>query len=98
MLTNTADWAPEPDEYSLVEAQLRLAPAVFALCELDRDHAGELVDGRVFAWGMAFADHVETVSTDGNGRGNFRSVDSAVTLFARTGEVRVAWPSTASAL
>ncbi|MEV0703628.1 hypothetical protein AB0I53_37715 [Saccharopolyspora sp. NPDC050389] len=86
-------WAPEPDEYALVHEEIRGAPKLFALCELDRDDEDwELTEGRVFAWGLAFGDRAEVVSTDGRGRGSFCSPTRAAETFAHTAEVRLVYP------
>ncbi|MEV6231606.1 hypothetical protein AB0L88_27495 [Saccharopolyspora shandongensis] len=86
-------WTPEPEEYELVREEIRRAPKLFALCELDRDETEwELAEGRVFAWGLAFDDHAEVISTDGRGRGTFRSPSRAAELFAHTAEIRLVYP------
>ncbi|MEV0083465.1 hypothetical protein [Saccharopolyspora sp. NPDC050642] len=85
-------WAPEPAEYALVREEIRRAPRLFALCELDRDDEWELTEGRVFAWGLAFGDRAEVVSTDGRGRGSFCSPTRAAEIFAHTAEVRLVYP------
>ncbi|MEV5536046.1 hypothetical protein AB0L13_04250 [Saccharopolyspora shandongensis] len=91
--TGPHTWAPEPDEYALVQEEIRCGPKLFALCELDRDETDwELTDGRVFAWGLAFPDRAELISADGRGRGSFQSPDSAAEIFARTAEVRLVYP------
>ncbi|MDR7299997.1 hypothetical protein [Haloactinomyces albus] len=93
----TADWAPEPDELAAIEPALEAPPRLFAICELDRDSDGELLGGFVFAWGLAWPDRAELVGADGSTRGSFRSVQRALEIFARTGEVRLAWPTPAAA-
>jgi hypothetical protein len=84
-------------EHPVVEEQVRRCPDVVGLCELDRDQEGNLVDGRVFAWGLVFDDGVHTVSTDGRERGSFVSLDSALSLFGRVSEVGLVWPPGAHA-
>ncbi|GAA0514783.1 hypothetical protein GCM10011581_35950 [Saccharopolyspora subtropica] len=87
-------WAPEPDEYALLRDEIDRAPRLFALCELDRDETDwEVTEGRVFAWGLAFPDRAQLVSTDGRDRGTFQSADRAAEIFARTAEVRLVYPS-----
>lgn len=92
-VTDAGVWTPEPEEYALVREEIHRAPKLFALCELDRDEAEwELTEGRVVAWGLAFADRAEVVSTDGRGKGTFRSPAKAAELFAHSGEVRLIYP------
>lgn len=93
MTTEPDIWAPEPDEYALVQEEIRRAPKLFALCELARDDVDwDLTEGHVFAWGLAFDDRAEVVSTDGRGSGTFCSPARAAELFARTAEVRLVYP------
>jgi hypothetical protein len=63
------------------------APRLFALVEEE----GERVDGRVFAWGMAFEDRAEVVGADRAIRGSFSSADSAHLVFSRCGKMRLVW-------
>lgn len=91
-IEDAVDWAPEPEEYAVIEAKLTCPPRLFALCELERDEEGELIDGGVLAWGMEFDHRAELVSSDGGGRGSFGSADRAARLFAHTGEVRLVRP------
>ncbi|MGW1676184.1 hypothetical protein [Saccharopolyspora sp. NPDC002376] len=91
--TDAGIWTPEPEEYALVRDEIHCAPQLFALCELDRDETEwELTEGRVIAWGLAFADRAEVVSTDGRGSGTFRSPANAAELFAHAAEVRLIYP------
>jgi hypothetical protein len=93
MSTDSGIWALEPEEYDLVQDEIRCAPRLFALCELDRDESEwELTEGRVLAWGLAFPDRAELVSADGRGRGCFQSPDRAAEIFGRTAEVRLVYP------
>jgi len=63
------------------------APRLFALVE----EAGERLDGRLFAWGMAFEDHAEVVGVDRVIRGSFESADSAQRLFSCRAKMRLVW-------
>ena len=63
------------------------APRLFALLEEE----GERVDGRIFAWAMAFEDHAEVVGVCGTFRGSFCSADNARALFSRHGKTRLIW-------
>ncbi|MFY9806805.1 MAG: hypothetical protein WCC38_13485 [Pseudonocardiaceae bacterium] len=63
------------------------APRLFALV----DEAGERVDNRVFAWGMAFEDRAEVVGVDPAIRGSFGSADSAHLVFSHRGKMRLVW-------
>lgn len=91
MCEETAIWAPEAEELAAIEAELQGAPAVFGVCELLRNQ-GEVVGGRISAWGLAFEDHAELTSTDRSCTFSFRSVDRAMNFFSRTAEVRLIWP------
>ncbi len=63
------------------------APRLFALVE----EAGERLDGRILAWGMAFEDHAQVVGADRAFRGKFRSAESARELFSRYAKMRLVW-------
>lgn len=90
---DSADWAPEPEEYALIEDEVRQNnPRVFALCELERDEDGDLVDGYVSAWGLTFGSRAHMVSPDGKCRSSFQSPEQAAEVFSLTGEVRLVWP------
>ncbi|MBB5152644.1 hypothetical protein [Saccharopolyspora phatthalungensis] len=93
MPTETDIWSPEPEEYELVREEILRAPRLFASCELDRDDdEWELTGGRVCAWGLAFDNRAEVISTDGRGHGSFCSPARAAELYARTSEVRLVYP------
>ena len=78
----------EPEFAALAERLVAdFAPRLFALVE----EAGERVDGRVFAWGLAFEDHAEVVGVDRAIRGSFRSADSARLVFSRCAKMRLVW-------
>lgn len=78
------------DEFAeLVKAMVvEEAPRLFAVVQ----ERGERVDGRIAAWGMAFADHAEVVS----GRGSLFSIrdpERACQLLSHAPEVtaRLVW-------
>ncbi|MGH3975064.1 MAG: hypothetical protein ACRDS9_17305 [Pseudonocardiaceae bacterium] len=78
----------EPEFAALAERLVAdFAPRLFALVE----EKGERVDGRVFAWGMAFEDHAEVVGVDRAIRGSFSSADSARLMFSCGGKMRLVW-------
>lgn len=78
----------EPEFAALAERLVAdFAPRLFALLEEE----GERVDGRIFAWGMAFGDHAEVVGADRAMRGSFDSADSARLMFSRCGKMRLVW-------
>ncbi|GAA3841069.1 hypothetical protein GCM10022243_04300 [Saccharothrix violaceirubra] len=53
------------------------APRLFAVVQV----RGDRLDGRVAAWGMAFPEHAEVVTTDGGMRMRVRDADSTVPAF-----------------
>jgi hypothetical protein len=65
------------------------APRLFAIVQ----EYGERVDGRIAAWGMAFADNVEVVGVDGRLRLSMRSPERALMRFGRRPHVsaHVVW-------
>ena len=72
----------------LVELVNAFAPRRFAICE---EH-GDRIDGRVFAWGLAFEDSALLCDDEQAYTGRFRSPDSAMRLFARSGRrLRLIW-------
>ncbi|SDH37804.1 hypothetical protein SAMN05216553_120104 [Lentzea fradiae] len=75
----------------LVELVAEAAPRLFAVCELERGGEGELTGAELVAWGLAFADQVQWVSTDGSGHGRFGSVDRAMRHFGRGCEASLVW-------
>ncbi len=78
----------EPEFAALAENLVAdFAPRLFALVE----EQGERVDGRIFAWGMAFEDRAELVGAGRKIRGSFRSADSAHLMFSRCGKMRLVW-------
>jgi hypothetical protein len=62
-------------------------PRLFSLCE----EYGDRVDGRVLAWGMAFADRANVVGVDGRMSGTFQSPESALRLLSRRRKLRLLW-------
>ncbi|MGH3870644.1 MAG: hypothetical protein ACRDSR_03850 [Pseudonocardiaceae bacterium] len=78
----------EPEFAALAEGLVAdFAPRLFALVE----EIGERVDGRIFAWGLAFEDRAEVVGVDRTIRGSFASADSARLMFSRCGKMRLVW-------
>ncbi|AUS79549.1 hypothetical protein C1701_15715 [Actinoalloteichus sp. AHMU CJ021] len=71
------------------------APRVFAVVQ----EYGDRVDGRIAAWGIAFADHVEVVDVDGCSRMHLRSPESALRGFSwgRHITARLVWVTRAAA-
>ncbi|GGP52575.1 hypothetical protein [Saccharothrix coeruleofusca] len=55
------------------------APRLFAIAH----EYGTRHDGWIAAWGMAFRDRAEVVSTEGDFRTSTQSPDSALAMFAR---------------
>ncbi len=68
------------------------APPMFALVE----EYGERVDGRIVAWGIAFADHVDVFSVNGIRRASLPSVERAHKAFSRRRKIRLVWTSPAT--
>ncbi len=60
------------------------APRVFAVVQ----EYGERSDGRIAAWGMAFAEHAEVVAVDGGLRMNVTSPENALRCFGRGETIR----------
>ncbi|MGH3769397.1 MAG: hypothetical protein ACRDS0_02925 [Pseudonocardiaceae bacterium] len=88
MTTAPAPLCDEPRFAALAEGLVAdFAPRLFALLEEE----GERVDGRIFAWGMAFEDHAEVIGACRTFRGSFESADSARQLFSHHGKMRLVW-------
>jgi hypothetical protein len=68
------------------------APRVFALVE---EH-GERDNARIYAWGIAFDNHVEVISASGGLRVTFSSVERAQWRFSRRRKIRLVWTSPAA--
>jgi hypothetical protein len=80
----------EPEFAALLERLVAtFAPRLFALAE----EAGERLDGRIVAWGMAFKDHAGVVQVDRTSRGRFVSADNAREMFSfsHRGKIRLVW-------
>lgn len=81
----------EEEEFAQEIAELVAdeAPRLFAVVQ----EYGERVDGRIAAWGLAFADYAEVVRLDSVGRLSLRSPERAVRLFSRSPHItaRVVW-------
>lgn len=59
-------------------------PRLFSLCE----GYGDRADGRILAWGMAFADRVDA---DGQMSGTFQSTENVLRLLSRRRKLRLLW-------
>jgi hypothetical protein len=70
------------------------APAVFAVVQ----EYGRRVDGRIAAWGMAFPDHADVISVDGERHLSLPGVRNAARAFHRGRHVRahVMWVASSS--
>ncbi|QKW17407.1 hypothetical protein HUT12_24760 [Verrucosispora sp. NA02020] len=73
----------------LAEMVDECAPRRFAICE----EYGDRADGGIFAWGLAFPDGRALVcGEDSAFTGRFRSPDTALRIFSRTGRrLRLLW-------
>jgi hypothetical protein len=69
----------------------RLAPRLFAVCELERDDNGALTESFISAWGMEFAHEVQWISPGGYGHGRSDSTDKVMRLLGRGCEARLMW-------
>jgi hypothetical protein len=91
--TDPATLAPLCDEVEFAQEIAELvadeAPRLFAVVQ----EYGERVDGRIAAWGLAFADYAEVVRLDSVGRLSLRSPERAVRLFSRSPHItaRLVW-------
>ncbi|MBB5801277.1 hypothetical protein F4560_001045 [Saccharothrix ecbatanensis] len=82
-LTSSCD---EPEFATILEQMVAdEAPRLFAVVQ----EFGDRVDGRIAAWGMAFADHAEVVSVEHRRRMSLQAPENALRLFAVGGQVRV---------
>lgn len=68
------------------------APRVFALVE----EYGERDDARVYAWGIAFDNHVEVINASGGLRMTFKSVELAQRRYSRSRKIRLVWTNPAA--
>ncbi len=88
-----ATLAPLCDEEEFAQEIAELvadeAPRLFAVVQ----EYGERVDGRIAAWGLAFAAYAEVVRLDSVGRLSLRSPERAVRLFSRSPHItaRIVW-------
>ncbi|MGW0433792.1 hypothetical protein ACWDV4_14800 [Micromonospora sp. NPDC003197] len=79
---------PEEFHQMLVDIAVDFAPRRFAICE----EYGDRLDGRVFAWGLAFEEQALVSDVECRFLGRFQAADSAVRLFSRTGRhLRLIW-------
>ncbi|WP_433271802.1 hypothetical protein ACQPZF_13860 [Actinosynnema sp. CS-041913] len=80
---------PEEEFEALIQGMIvDNAPRLFAVVQ----EYGERVDARVGAWGLAFSEHAEVVSTDGTFRMGVQSADDALRWFETAGvTARVVW-------
>ncbi|MFK3982020.1 hypothetical protein ACI2K4_16790 [Micromonospora sp. NPDC050397] len=86
---------PEEFHQLMTELAADYAPRRFAICE----EYGDRVDGRVYAWGVAFEEHAWLQTDDDSFTGRFANAPSAARMLGRTGRrLRLIWidrPSTA---
>ncbi|MPZ64709.1 MAG: hypothetical protein GEU83_04055 [Pseudonocardiaceae bacterium] len=82
----------DAEQYAVVKDEIIASrPRVFAVCELERDDDGELVGGRVFTWGLMFADHAEMVGSTSGMHGSMRSMDRMLDALSCFGEYGMVW-------
>ncbi|WP_326556663.1 hypothetical protein [Micromonospora sp. NBC_01796] len=85
---------PEEFHQLLLELATDYAPRRFAICE---EH-GDRIDGRVFAWGMAFEDHAWLCADDSSLVGKFATAENAVRVLSRGGRrLHLSWIDAISA-
>jgi hypothetical protein len=98
LATIVPPWSPEEFDELVDGLVVDAAPRLFAVVQV----YGELVDVRVAAWGMAFADRAEIVGVDSLSRLSVRTPESVVRWFARRPDItaRLVWvnPDAAGAL
>ncbi len=86
------DYALDAEQYAMVKDEIIAnTPQVFAVCELERDDEGVLVGGRVFIWGLMFADHAEMASSNSGICGSVRSMDRVLDALSYSGEYGLVW-------
>lgn len=79
---------PEEFHQMLVALAVDYAPRRFAICE----EYGDRIDGRVFAWGLAYGDHaVVCPEVSGLLPCSFGSPERALSLFSLSGQMRLVW-------
>ncbi|MFI6757898.1 hypothetical protein ACIBF5_01960 [Micromonospora sp. NPDC050417] len=79
-----------PEEFHQLMTDLAAdhAPRRFAIYE----EYGDRVDGRIYAWGLAFEDHAWLGADDRSFTGRFANAQNAVRILARTGrQLRLTW-------
>lgn len=81
----------EAEDALLAERVAEEAPRLFAVCELERDGDGELAGTELVAWGLAFANQVQWVSTDGSEHGRSDSLQRVKRHFNRGCEASLVW-------
>lgn len=95
-MTIHEDFEPLSDEEPISEEEFAAevrelvdedAPRVFALVE---EH-GERDDAWIYAWGMAFDDHVEVLTADRGLRRTFHSVEHAQRKCSLFRNIRLVW-------
>jgi hypothetical protein len=75
----------EPEFVALLDNMVAdEAPRLFAIVQ----EYGERVDGRIAAWGMAFTDQAEVVSTERTRRMSLRTPENALRQFTIGGDIR----------
>jgi hypothetical protein len=86
------DWELAGPEHELMAGRVaEQAPRVFAMCELERDDEGELLDGHIYAWGLAFDGTVQWSTPDGTVHGISDSLDRPMRRMWRSAEVGIVW-------
>jgi hypothetical protein len=79
---------PEEFHQLMVELATDYAPRRFAVCE----EYGDRVDGRVYAWGVAFEERVWLSADDRSLTGSFVNAENAMRVLRRTGRrLRLIW-------
>ncbi|OXM71604.1 hypothetical protein [Amycolatopsis vastitatis] len=98
-VNDPADAGPLCDESefsALIEEMVaQEAPQLFAVVQ----EYGERVDARIAAWGMAFPDHTEVISTDHTRRISLSTPSRALRLFSFGDRIRarLTWVSAVKA-
>ncbi|MGH3768385.1 MAG: hypothetical protein ACRDS0_19850 [Pseudonocardiaceae bacterium] len=88
VVSDPSDLAPlcdEPEFAAILEEMVAdEAPRLFAVVQ----EYGERVDGRIAAWGLAFADHAEVVSVKRGLRMSLQAPENALRLFLLGKDIR----------
>jgi hypothetical protein len=88
VVADPSDLAPlcdEPEFAAILEEMVAdEAPRLFAVVQ----EYGERADGRIAAWGMAFADHVEVISVTRGLRMSLQAPENVLRMFRFDSDVR----------